>query len=224
MADDPGRRRARRDRAAEPDDQSPTEAAEFAQPDEQQISLALGVEETPDLQATRAVFGEVTPEKVALADALRAREAELTEWLENPANRERLLAEPREALADVLPESVLAGIEGPPEVAVELRERLLRLEFQVYSPPKTAAMELFEKVWAHVAASPGNLTAFNNDVAGTVRGVDPAASKATVDEVIAAIRRAQGIEVVVPFEAMAPMHFVRTISTAALGPWSGERP
>jgi hypothetical protein len=205
-------------------DQRPNEVAELAEAGELQVSLTVGFEETPRQREARAVFGEATPETMALADALRVREPELTKWLEDPANRERLLTEPREALAEVVAEEALAGIEVTPTVAAELRERLQGLEVRVYSPPKTPAMELFEKVWAWVASSSGNLTAFNADVASTVRGVDPAAPQAVVDEVVAAIQTAQGIQAVVPFEVVTPTQFARTVSTAALSSRLGARP
>jgi hypothetical protein len=201
----------------------PLEAGD-QRPDELQVSLTVGSEESPPRREARAVFGEATPETFALADALRARETELTEWLQDPANRERLLMEPREALAEVLPEEALRSIKIAPSVAAELRERLQELDFRVYSPPKTPAMELFEKLWAWVAAAPGNLTAFNADVPGTVRSVDPAAPETVVEEVVSAIQTAQGIPPLVSFEVVAPTQFARTVSTTLPESWLGRRP
>jgi hypothetical protein len=161
--------------------------------DERHTSFSIGAPESDAQLATRAVLGEATPERMALAEVFKAHEAELTEWLREPGNRERLMADPITALSEVIPPELLKVIEKPPRVRAGLIKQLAKLEPRTAQPPKTPAQDLFDKVWAFVAGSAANLAAFTADMEGTVRGVDPTAPAAAVDEVIAALDLVRGI-------------------------------
>jgi hypothetical protein len=178
--------------------------------DERRPSISIGSPETLEERATRAALGDATPEKLALAASLKAHEHQLTDWLQDPANRERLIEDPLAALAEVLPEEILKSVEKPPKMRADVRKRLGTLELKEIAPARTAAMDLFDKVWSFVIASPANLSAFESDVNGTVRGVDPNAPQPVVDEVIAAFDTVFGIAHLAP---ISPQYFSNQILT-----------
>jgi hypothetical protein len=183
--------------------------------DERHLRVSIGAPETQAQRATRAVLGEATPDKVALVDVLQAHEKELTAWLQDPANRERLMSDPLAALSEVLPEESLKTIGTPPKIRAELQKQLGSLQLEEFVPSRTPAMDLFDKVWAFVAASPANLAAFNADSNGTVRNADPAAPQEVVDEVITAIDTARGIAHLSP---VSPTYFsLRVLSSISPG-------
>jgi hypothetical protein len=179
-------------------------------PDERRPSISIGSPDTLEERAARAALGDGTPEKLALAEALKAHETQLTDWLQDPANRERLIEDPLAALADVLPEEILKGVERPPKIRADVRRRLGTLELKEVAPPRTPAMDLFDKVWTFVVASSANLSAFVSDVNGTVRAVDPNAPQPVVDEVIAAFDTVFGIAHLAP---ISPQYFSNQILT-----------
>ena len=160
--------------------------------DDRRMSISIGAEESDAQRETRAVLGDASPERMALAEVFKAHEVELTEWLRKPGNRERLMRDPVEALVEVIPPETLKVIPKLPPVKDELVKELGRLEFRE-PPPRTPAQDLFDKLWAYVAGSPANLAAYTADVDGTVAAIDPSAPAAVVDEVIAALDQVRGI-------------------------------
>jgi hypothetical protein len=176
--------------------------------DERRGSISIGARESDAQRATRAVLGDAGPARMALAEVLKAHEVELTEWLREPGNRERLMFDPVGALAEVIPPETLKVIPKPPRVKAELVKELGRLEFREL-PARRPAQDLFDRVWAYVADSPANLAAFTADVNGAVAAIDPSAPAAVVDEVIAALDLVRGIQHV---ELVDSGYFASTVS------------
>lgn len=161
-------------------------------PDEP-LSLSIGAPESQTHRAARAALGKATPEAIALADALRARESELSDWLQDPAHRKVLAADPLKSLGQFVPPEVLKAAGVAQRVPPEVVKGLGRLHLQGLAPAQTPAMDLFARVWTFVAASPANLAAFTADIRGTVRNADTTAPQPVVDEVVAAFDKVLGI-------------------------------
>jgi hypothetical protein len=156
------------------------------------ITLDIGTPQ-PSSDPVRAVLGEVTARGKALAQVLAAHEAELSEFLQDPKNREALAKDPLKALSHVLPGDVLKRLGQPARIPPDLQKKLQRVTFRPRTKLPSPALELFNKAWAHVSASAANFTTFNADMNGTLRQIDPKAPTPVVNEVIAAFDGVRGI-------------------------------
>jgi hypothetical protein len=190
-------------------------------PEGDTVPVAIGADETPPRRTVGAVFGNASTSAMALAEALQSAEPAIAALLQDEERRNAFVADPVTVLREILPApEILEPFTRQAGVSPELGRELQRLQLQ-YSPPSppSPAEELLARIWNYVVASPANLAAFTGSFERTIRGIDPAASQAAVDQVLAAFDTVQGI---LRVNLVPPQYWARTLADPSA--WIVGRP
>jgi hypothetical protein len=179
--------------------------------DNNHIPVVISADETPLRRTVRAVLGDSSNQAIALAEALQSVEPEIAALLQDQERRNAFVADPVTVLRELLPEpEVLEPFTRQAGISPELSRELQRFQLQYSAPsPPSPAEDLLGKILNYVAASPANLAAFTGSFERTVRGIDPAASQAAVDQVLAAFDTVRGI---LRAELVSPQYWAQTLA------------
>jgi hypothetical protein len=165
------------------------------------------VDVAPVIQESREEFDRVQA-RVALAEEVHGRQAELEAWLAaDPDHPQLLLSDPRSALQQAFPDLEV------PEVAAagqELMARLLRFRESpaagvvIYTPPEVFAVKLLHDVAEDAASRPTGYDELFADIRGTVTRIEAGRfGTDVINRVVDGISRARGLPVPAPMRTSA---------------------